>query len=225
MRMSEASSSSKKLARHLRDNLTEWEKILWSRLGRFKKAGYHFRRQVAIGPYVADFACKQARVIVEADGGHHGEPKQVAHDAKRDAWLREQGYLILRYSNHEIRRELDGVCDGIFHALKARLSIANMIAERDASIEQQDMIEAFNKRFEAGAAPTRPAPPDGVAARPPPGGAVKEWGAMLRHLRPFFDRPAGGGLIFEVLLRISGWRARRISGVRRAPEDTPVTNV
>ena len=58
-----------------------------------------FRRQVAIGPYIADFACFDARLIVELDGRPHERPEQEAHDRKRDAWLNAQGFRVLRIPN------------------------------------------------------------------------------------------------------------------------------
>jgi very-short-patch-repair endonuclease len=71
-----------------------------------KLSGHKFRRQVPIGPYVADFLCFEARLIVEADGRQHAE---AASDAKRDAWLGEQGFTVIRFWNNDIFENPEGV--------------------------------------------------------------------------------------------------------------------
>lgn len=62
-----------------------------------------------MGPYYADFACHSARLIIEIDGDTHGEPRQIAYDRKRDEFLREQGYLVLRLSNADVMNNIEGV--------------------------------------------------------------------------------------------------------------------
>jgi very-short-patch-repair endonuclease len=170
-----ASPSDKtRFARRLRDNLTECEKILWTRLSRFKHLGYHFRRQVALGPYVVDFLCVQVKVVVEADGAQHADPANVTHDEARDNWLRSHGYLVLRYANSDIRRSLDAVCDGIFENLRRRCLVANIAAEAGQQWKRQERV----KQFEAGAAPTRPAQPSASQAGRPRGAAKKYSGEL-----------------------------------------------
>ena len=85
-------------ARRLRHEMTIAETILWRGL-RNRGEGAKFRRQVPIGPYVADFVCIATRLIVELDGPLHDEAGQRLHDARRDAWLRAEGWRILRFSN------------------------------------------------------------------------------------------------------------------------------
>ena len=77
----------------------------------------HFRRQMAIGPYVADFVCLERKLIVELDGDQHGTDDALAYDAKRDNYLKRQGFKVLRFSNLEVMTELDAVLDTIFDAL------------------------------------------------------------------------------------------------------------
>ena len=100
-------------ARGLRKNLTDAERRLWSRLRR-QQLCRHFRRQEPIGPYIADFVCFEARLIVECDGGQHAES---AYDAKRDAWFAQRGFTVLRFWNHDVLRETDSVVEQIFDAL------------------------------------------------------------------------------------------------------------
>jgi very-short-patch-repair endonuclease len=85
-------------ARRLRREMTNAEVILWRGL-RGRGIGAKFRRQVPIGPFVADFVCVDARLVVELDGPPHDRPEQQLHDRNRDAWLRAQGWRVLRFSN------------------------------------------------------------------------------------------------------------------------------
>src|SRR5450631_197339 len=85
-------------ARRLRRDMTIAETILWRGL-RNRGNGAKFRRQVPIGPYVADFVCIAGRLIIELDGPPHDEAEQRLHDVSRDAWLRAQGWRVLRFSN------------------------------------------------------------------------------------------------------------------------------
>jgi very-short-patch-repair endonuclease len=94
------------IARKLRRNMTDAERKLWSILRNRKLTHMKFRRQVPIGPYVADFLCYEARLIVEADGGQHAD---AAHDAERDAWPASQGFHVLRFWNSDIFGNPEGV--------------------------------------------------------------------------------------------------------------------
>jgi very-short-patch-repair endonuclease len=85
-------------ARRLRREMTLAETIMWRCL-RDRRAGAKFRRQVPIGPYVGDFVCVAAKLIVELDGPPHEKPAQQAHDRRRDQWLMAEGWQILRFSN------------------------------------------------------------------------------------------------------------------------------
>ena len=93
-------------ARQLRAKQTDAERKLWFLLRDRRLTGFKFRRQVPIGPYIADFACFQTRLIVEADGGQHAG---AAHDAERDTWLSAQGYRILRFWNSDDLTNPEGV--------------------------------------------------------------------------------------------------------------------
>ena len=105
-----------KFARTLRSNLTDGERILWSRLRDLKQIGLHFRRQAAFDKYVADFCCHSAKLIVELDGDQHGSDANVAYDAERTAYLNARGYRVLRFTNGEVLRECDRVVDSIVQA-------------------------------------------------------------------------------------------------------------
>ena len=100
-------------ARWLRRNTTDAERVLWQGL-RDKQLGRRCRRQYPIPPYVVDFACVEARLIVEADGGQHGRP---GADVVRDRRLAEAGWRILRFWDNEILQNLAGVLQVISEAL------------------------------------------------------------------------------------------------------------
>jgi very-short-patch-repair endonuclease len=93
--------------------MTEAEHRLWRHL-RLRSLGAHFRRQVPIGAYIVDFACLRRRLIVEVDGGQHLQSRE---DEMRDDWLRGQGYRILRFWNHEIIENVEGVLETILAEL------------------------------------------------------------------------------------------------------------
>ena len=93
--------------------MTDTERILWRELRR-SRFGWRFRRQFPIPPYIADFACVEARIIVEADSGQHNQPGE--HD-RRDAALRAQGWRVLRFWNNEILENRAGVLERIVEAL------------------------------------------------------------------------------------------------------------
>ncbi len=87
------------LAKGQRREPTIAEDMLWRELRGRRCSGLKFRRQCPLGPYVADFVCFEARLIVELDGPVHNGPAEKAHDKRRDAWLRDQGFRVLRFSN------------------------------------------------------------------------------------------------------------------------------
>lgn len=104
-------------AKALRKNMTDEEKSLWYELREFKARGHYFRKQVPIGQYVVDFACLKAKLIIELDGIHHGDPEQFRHDKKRDAWLESEGFKVLRFWNDELKKDKQLVLNTILQAL------------------------------------------------------------------------------------------------------------
>lgn len=104
-------------ARALRANGTDAEQALWSQLRSRQLAGRKFRRQHPIGPYIADFACVQAKLVVELDGGQHAQADALEHDERRTRFLQNQGWHVLRFWNHEVLAELAGVLQAIALAL------------------------------------------------------------------------------------------------------------
>ena len=103
-------------ARRLRREQTEWEHNLWTRLRRRQLKGFKFRRQHPIGPFFADFFCPEAKLVIEIDGSQHAD--ELALDKNRTEFLRDAGYSVLRFWNHEIRAEIDTVMQRIADALE-----------------------------------------------------------------------------------------------------------
>jgi len=108
-------AKSQQHAKTLRQQLTDAEQKLWQRLRNRQLAGCKFRRQVPIGPYIADFACLEAHLIVEVDGGQHLESSR---DGLRDDWFAAKGFTLLRFWNTQVLTETDAVADSILSALQ-----------------------------------------------------------------------------------------------------------
>jgi very-short-patch-repair endonuclease len=117
-----ASNAFRDNARRLRKDLTDAERKLWSLLRNRKLGGWKFRRQVPVGPYVADFLCIEARLIIEADGGQHAGSSA---DAARDAWFRHQGFTIARYWNSDILNNPEGVLASLVERASADQEISS----------------------------------------------------------------------------------------------------
>ena len=100
-----------KRARTLRAAMTEPEVMLWARLRRRLPDMPVFRRQHAMGAYILDFYCPAAKLAVEVDGAGHGDDAQVAHAARRDAWLGRQGVTVYRVSASSVFEDADEVAD------------------------------------------------------------------------------------------------------------------
>ena len=101
--------------RDLRANPTDAERHLWYRLRQHQLGGHKFRRQRPIGPYICDFVCVRAALVVELDGSQH--VIQAAYDMKRDAFLRARGYRVLRFWNQDVLVRTEAVMETIYEAL------------------------------------------------------------------------------------------------------------
>ncbi len=98
-------------ARELRGEMTDAEVRLWFRLRANQIGGYHFRRQVPLGPYVVDFLCLKARLVIEVDGSQH--QTAISRDEERTAWLRSRGFRVLRFWNNEVLQQTESVLEKI----------------------------------------------------------------------------------------------------------------
>ena len=106
------------LARSLRNNPTDAERKLWLLLRSKQLGGFKFRRQQPIGPYVVDFFCPMAKLIVELDGSQHGEADKLQYDEDRTMWLSSRGYHVVRFVNADVLRNPEIVADAIGNYLR-----------------------------------------------------------------------------------------------------------
>ena len=104
-------------ARSLREDQTRAEALLWRALRGRGLGGFKFVRQEPIGPYFADFVCRDQMLIVEIDGATHSTDLELRHDARRSEILIDRGYRIVRFGNDDIYRNLDGVLETILAKL------------------------------------------------------------------------------------------------------------
>ena len=106
-------------ARQLRRAMTDAERRLWWHLRELKTKGAHFRRQATIGPYFADFACHECKLVIEVDGSGHAEREKIAADNVRTRFLESQGYRVLRFWNNDVLKDTEAVMMVIYDALNA----------------------------------------------------------------------------------------------------------
>ena len=118
--MRESEWKSRKHVSPLRQNLTEAEAKLWRELRGRQVQGYKFRRQHPIEDYVADFACLALKLVVEIDGATHSTTEELAYDVARTAVLEGLGWQVIRFTNDDVFRDVNGVVEAIYEVLKAR---------------------------------------------------------------------------------------------------------
>ena len=104
-------------ARYLRSHQTDAEQHLWYRLRAKRFLGLKFKRQKPVGPYIVDFICFDPPLIVEVDGGQHEQ--QATYDQHRDGFLRNEGFTVLRFWNHQVLGETEAVLGAILGAVMA----------------------------------------------------------------------------------------------------------
>jgi very-short-patch-repair endonuclease len=123
MPKSAISNRQRQTARNLRRNLTDAERLLWSQLRGHRLTDLHFRRQTPMGHFIVDFVAHEPKVVIELDGSQHNRDENQLKDAARDAWLLTQGYLVLRFWNHEVFESLDVVKETIYQRCIERLPV------------------------------------------------------------------------------------------------------
>ncbi|WP_191554042.1 endonuclease domain-containing protein [Brevundimonas aurantiaca] len=109
-------------AKAFRKALTPPEFRLWQVLRRDRVGKIKFRRQHPVGPYILDFYCAAAKLAIEIDGAVHNEPKQIAHDRRRTAWLHERGVRVVRLSAVSVMTDQAAVVDFIYDVVRSRLA-------------------------------------------------------------------------------------------------------
>lgn len=107
-------------AREMRQPQTPAEATLWNAL-KNQKTGYKFRRQHPISRFITDFYCAKARLLIEVDGASHMQPEQVDYDAVRTEYLEELGYQVIRFTNDDVRFNLNAVISEILKIIESRI--------------------------------------------------------------------------------------------------------
>ena len=115
------STKQRNRAKRLRQTMTRAERLLWRYLKAGHLIGLLFRRQAPIGKYIVDFVCHAAHLVVEADGETHDFAERVRRDQERDAWLASRDYAVLRFTNDDVIRNLEGVLTTICETARVRL--------------------------------------------------------------------------------------------------------
>ena len=105
-------------AKQLRREQTNVERKLWQALRGRKFAGFKFRRQQPIGPYIVDFVCFEANLVVELDGDQHGSGQGIVQDRRRTQLLEQDGFQVVRFPNHHVTADFDSVLEAIERYLR-----------------------------------------------------------------------------------------------------------
>lgn len=141
-------------ARELRQQQTPSEQALWQQLRAKRFSGYKFRRQQPLGPFIVDFVCFERKLIIELDGGQHGEAHD--YDARRDEWLKQQGFRVLRFWNNEWTTQPEAVLEAIWRALQEEPPLPNPSPARGEGLESETgaqllarILSERRKRWEA----------------------------------------------------------------------------
>ena len=108
-------------AKQLHRNMTPAEVKLWARLRAHRLNGIHFRNQHAIGNYVVDFCTPRKKLIIELDGSQHLERDVSQYDEERTKYLESQGYQVIRFWNHQVMNDIEGVIRAIIVAMETEL--------------------------------------------------------------------------------------------------------
>ena len=105
-----------KFAKAMRHQPTNAETLIWTALRGARLQGFKFKRQQPIGVYIVDFVCFEHSLIIEIDGGQHGD--EVSKDQARSDWLQSQGFRVMRFWNNEVIERKDDVLESIIRALR-----------------------------------------------------------------------------------------------------------
>ena len=113
----------KQPSRDLRNNMTDAEKRLWSKLRVKQILGLQFYRQKPLLNFIVDFYCPAANLVIECDGGQHFTDEGLEADRVRDEVLVELGLVVLRFSNRQVLTEIDDVIELIFQTAQSRIPL------------------------------------------------------------------------------------------------------
>jgi tryptophan synthase alpha chain len=177
-------------AKRLRRDLTDAERTLWRAIREAAPSwGLHWRKQTPIGRYITDFACLEAKLVIEVDGSQHADNR---HDAARDRWLETQGFTVIRFWNSDIEQNLAGCLETIADKVKPSSSPRRMRTYQDqsrAAVVTESAQTRIDKRFAELAEAGRPALVTFVTAGDP------DYATSLEILKGL---PAAGADVIEL---------------------------
>jgi very-short-patch-repair endonuclease len=134
-------------AKQLRRTMTRAETLLWRHLKANRLCGIGFRRQTPMGNYIADFVAHSCKLVVEIDGESHDFDERIRHDDRRDQWFASRGYRVLRFTNHDVLKNLDGVVLSILQAAEQAAPLSLTLPRKGGGNEVAD--RSRNKAAEA----------------------------------------------------------------------------
>lgn len=102
-------------AKSMRHSATDAEQVMWQILRAKRFMNLKFRRQYVIEPYIVDFYCHEIGLVIEVDGGQHGTDNVIGYDAERTKFLEALGFVVVRYWNHDVLREIDSVLEDLWN--------------------------------------------------------------------------------------------------------------
>jgi very-short-patch-repair endonuclease len=124
------------------------EHILWNKLRNRALGGYKFKRQFSIGPYIVDFYCAEAKLVIEIDGATHVTEKELKYDKLRQEFLEEQGLKVNRFLNSDIKDNLEEVLEDIYDTCKKR-SIKST-SPQPSPVQERGRTRAFSASTRGG---------------------------------------------------------------------------
>ena len=107
-----------KFSQNLRNNITDAERRLWSKLRLKQLNGYQFYRQRVIGNYIVDFCSPALKLVIEVDGSQHYSDDVASFDKIRDKYLQDYGFKVLRFNDYEVLTNTNGVVENILENMK-----------------------------------------------------------------------------------------------------------
>ena len=183
-------------AKRMRAEMTPHEKAMWSLLHEGELVALNWRRQAAFGDYVLDFVSHPARIVIEVDGSQHAETQIIAHDEKRSAWLKSEGYQVIRFWNADVLKAPNDVWHSIQAAALKTPAAARMLRWREAEltrVRQANAQIASSSMEEAprsggGGVPSlsKGAPPEAHSLRPsasPPQSSLRDDSSSIEEER------------------------------------------
>ncbi len=133
-------------AKHLRRAMTRAEVLLWRQLKAHRLSDLGFRRQTPMGRYIADFVSHSCKLIVELDGESHNFESVIQGDASRDAWFVSRGYRVLRFTNDDVLKALEGVIIAIGQAAEKQSPPSLTLPRKGGGNDEATIVQTSSQK-------------------------------------------------------------------------------